>query len=151
MHAQCIAVASVTRSAGLLACPATCKRRCQLHNSFSRAGHPDVQRVVDKEADLRAYNGGIHVHQPNKCVWDVKDVCFYMLKTPRIAFSSYGEADFCYRTDRNFLAAPRAGENSRFWNAWNAIKLAPTSAHKVQLNSLTSTLKGGQLTYRHKQ
>jgi hypothetical protein len=52
MHAQCIAVASVTRSAGLLACPATCTRRCQLHNSFSRAGHPDVQRVVDEEADL---------------------------------------------------------------------------------------------------
>ena len=29
----------------------------------------------------------------------------------------------------------------------NAIELTPTSAHKVQLNSHTSTLKGGQLTY----
>ena len=52
MHCSRLAVASVTRSAGLLACPATCTRRCQLHNSFSRAGHPDVQRVVDEEADL---------------------------------------------------------------------------------------------------
>ena len=52
MHAQCTAVASATRSASLLACPATCTRRCQLHNSFSRAGHPDIQRVVDEEADL---------------------------------------------------------------------------------------------------
>ena len=34
------------------ACPATCARRCQLHNSFSRAGRPGVQRAVDEEVDL---------------------------------------------------------------------------------------------------
>jgi hypothetical protein len=34
----------------------------------------------------RGCNGGIRVQHPKKCVRDVKDVCFYMLKTPRIAF-----------------------------------------------------------------
>ena len=52
MHAHRTAIASATCSAGLLACPATSARRFQLHNSFLRAGRPDVQRVVEEELDL---------------------------------------------------------------------------------------------------
>jgi hypothetical protein len=56
------------------------------HPEYPYTPLPEARRFRSLENDCRAYNGGIHVHQPNKCVWDVKDVCFYMLKTPRIAF-----------------------------------------------------------------
>ena len=52
IHSHCTACGSIARSAGLPASPATSAQRLKLHNSFSRAGHVDVQRVVDEEVDL---------------------------------------------------------------------------------------------------
>ena len=51
MHARRTAVASAVCSAGILACPVTSARRYQLHQSFLRAGHADVQRVVGEEVE----------------------------------------------------------------------------------------------------
>ena len=53
MHSLCAACASFTRSADLAAYRVTSTRRLKLNKSFSRAGHVDVQRVVDGEVDLR--------------------------------------------------------------------------------------------------
>ena len=53
MHSLCAACASFARSAGLAAYRVTSTRRLKLNKSFSRAGHVDVQRVVDGEVDLR--------------------------------------------------------------------------------------------------
>ena len=52
MHSLCAACASFARSAGLAAYRVTRTRRLKLNKSFSRAGHVDVQRVVDGEVDL---------------------------------------------------------------------------------------------------
>jgi hypothetical protein len=52
MHSLCAACASFARSAGLAAYRVTSTRRLKLNKSFSRAGHVDVQRVVDGEVDL---------------------------------------------------------------------------------------------------
>ena len=52
MHSLCAACASFARSAGLAAYRVTSTRRLKLNRSFSRAGHVDVQRVVDGEVDL---------------------------------------------------------------------------------------------------
>ena len=52
MHARCTAVASAACSAGILACPVTSARRYLLHQSFLRAGHADVQRVVGEEVEV---------------------------------------------------------------------------------------------------
>ena len=52
IHSHCTACGSIARSAGLPASPATSARRLKLHNSFSRAGYVDVQRVVDEEVVL---------------------------------------------------------------------------------------------------
>ena len=52
MHARRTAVASAVCSAGILACPVTSARRYQLHQSFLRAGHDDVQRVVGEEVEV---------------------------------------------------------------------------------------------------
>ena len=52
MHARRTAVASAVCSAGILACPVTSARRYQLHQSFLRAGHADVQRVVGEEVEV---------------------------------------------------------------------------------------------------
>ena len=53
MHSLCASCASFTRTADLAAYRVTSTRRLKLNNSFSRAGHADVQRVVDGEVDLR--------------------------------------------------------------------------------------------------
>ena len=52
MHSLCASCASFTRSADLAAYRVTSTRRLKLNKSFSRAGHVDVQRVVDGEVDL---------------------------------------------------------------------------------------------------
>ena len=52
MHARCTTVASAACSAGILACPVTSARRYLLHQSFLRAGHADVQRVVGEEVEV---------------------------------------------------------------------------------------------------
>ena len=53
MHSLCASCASFTRSADLAAYRVTSTRRLKLNKSFSRAGHVDVQRVVDGEVDPR--------------------------------------------------------------------------------------------------
>ena len=53
MHSLCAACASFARSAGLTAYRVTSTRQLKLNKSFLRAGHVDVQRVVDGEVDLR--------------------------------------------------------------------------------------------------
>ena len=53
MHSLCASCASFTRSADLAAYRVTSTRRLKLNKSFLRAGHVDVQRVVDGEVDLR--------------------------------------------------------------------------------------------------
>ena len=52
MHARRTAVASVASSAGILACPVTSAPRYQLHWSFLRARHADVQRLVGEEVEF---------------------------------------------------------------------------------------------------
>ena len=52
MHSLCAACASFARSAGLAAYRVTSTRRLKLNKSFSRAGHVDVQCVVDDKVDL---------------------------------------------------------------------------------------------------
>ena len=52
MHSLCVSCASFARSADLTAYRVTSTRRLKLNKSFSRAGHVDVQRVVDGEVDL---------------------------------------------------------------------------------------------------
>lgn len=53
MHSLCAACALFARSAGLAAYRVTSTRQLKLNKSFLRAGHVDVQRVVDGEVDLR--------------------------------------------------------------------------------------------------
>ena len=52
MHSLCAAYVSFARFAGLAAYRVTSTRRLKLNKSFSRAGHVDVQCVVDDKVDL---------------------------------------------------------------------------------------------------